>query len=167
MNDTIKTVAPPPNPSLLSRFWYDMGVHLGWLAFTLGHSLRVKGDHNVPRDGPAAGDRQPSELSSIPTSIGVAVRRHLVFLARKTLFRNPMFGKLIASFNAVPIDQEGVGKEGIKTIIDQLRQQKAVLVFPEGERTPHGQMLPLRPGIHLLIRRAESTILPVGIAGLF
>ena len=39
--------------------------------------------------------------------------------------------------------------------------------FPRGERTPDGQMLPLRPGVHLLIRRAESLILPVGIAGAY
>ena len=166
MNDKIKIDAPPPPRSLLSRLWYEVGVHVSTLMLTLGFSFRVKGRENVPQSGPLMVIANHASFFD-PVAVGVAVRRHLVFLARKTLFRNPLFGGLISSFNAVPIDQEGVGKEGIKTILHQLRQQSAVLVFPEGERTPDGNMVPLRPGIHLLMRRAESLILPVGVAGAF
>jgi len=69
--------------------------------------------------------------------------------------------------NAVPIDQEGIGKEGIRTILEQLQLGKAIVVFPEGSRTPDGQIHPLKAGIHLLIKRAQAPIVPVGIAGAY
>src|SRR6185436_3601001 len=81
--------------------------------------------------------------------------------------KNPLFAALIRSLNAVPIDQEGIGKDGIRTILEQLQLGRAVVVFPEGERTPDGRMLPLKPGIHLLIKRTQAPIVPVGIAGAF
>src|SRR5262249_25498415 len=79
----------------------------------------------------------------------------------------PWFAALIRSFNAVPIDQEGIGKDGIRTILAQLEQGRAVLVFPEGSRTPDGKLHELRPGIHLLLRRTQAPIVPLGIAGAY
>jgi len=69
--------------------------------------------------------------------------------------------------HAIPIDQESIGKEGIRAILEQLQDGKAVVVFPEGARTPDGNMLPLKPGIHLLIKRTQAPIIPIGIAGAY
>ena len=55
----------------------------------------------------------------------------------------------------------------IRTVIDQLQLGKAVLVFPEGERTLTGSMQPLKPGVHLLIKWTKAPIIPVGIAGAY
>jgi 1-acyl-sn-glycerol-3-phosphate acyltransferase len=42
-----------------------------------------------------------------------------------------------------------------------------VVVFPEGTRTEDGKLSPLKPGVQLLIKRTQATIVPVGIAGAF
>src|SRR5262249_44628254 len=83
------------------------------------------------------------------------------------LFRNRLFAAMIRSVNAVPIDQEGVGKEGIRAVLEALEKGQAVLVFPEGSRTPDGVLHELRPGIQLLIKRARAPIVPVGVAGAY
>src|SRR5262249_22028782 len=75
------------------------------------------------------------------------------------------FGWLISSLNAVPVDQEGVAKEGLKTVLAELQKGEAVVMFPEGTRTDTGEMSPLKPGIQLLIKRADGQVGPVGIAG--
>ena len=85
---------------------------------------------------------------------------------RKTLF-TPSFGWFLRSVNCVPVDQEGIAKEGLKTVLHLLHQGRAVLVFPEGERTLTGEILPFKPGVQLLIKRAQAPIIPVGIAGAF
>ena len=149
-------------PSMESYAFY-VAYHA---AFTLAFSLRIQGQRNMPQTGPALVVANHQSFLD-PPAIGVAARRPLVYLARKTLFRNPYFAALIRSLNAVPIDQQGVGKEGLKTILTQLQLGKAVVVFPEGERTPTGNMRPLKSGIHLLIKRTQAPIVPVGIAGAY
>jgi len=136
------------------------------LLFTLGGSLRLQGQRNMPTTGPALLIANHQSFLD-PVLIGLAAYRPLVYLARKTLFRNRIFASMIRWMNAVPIDQEGVGKEGIRTILDQLTLGKAVVVFPEGSRTPDGRMHPLKAGIHLLIKRLQIPIVPVGIAGAY
>jgi 1-acyl-sn-glycerol-3-phosphate acyltransferase len=152
---------------LSGGYWfYEAAYVVSAAAMTLGFSLRTEGRENMPRQGPALLIANHQSYLD-PVLVGLASRRHLCFLARKTLFHNPLFARLIYRLNAVPIDQEGVGKEGIRTIENQLRRGQAVVVFPEGERTADGQVHPLKPGIHLLIRRTKAPIVPVGIAGAF
>jgi 1-acyl-sn-glycerol-3-phosphate acyltransferase len=152
--------------SFLHARWLDL-VHLaGLTSFTLGFSFRFEGTDNVPAAGPALLIANHQSFLD-PYLVGVCTQRRLVYLARKTLFRNPWFGALIRSLNSVPIDQDGVGKEGLRIVLDKLAQGHAVLVFPEGSRTPDGPMHELKPGIHLLMRRTQATIVPVGIAGAY
>jgi 1-acyl-sn-glycerol-3-phosphate acyltransferase len=133
---------------------------------TLGWSLRTEGRQHVPRTGPALLIANHQSYLD-PILVGLSTRRHLCYLARKTLFNNPLFGWVIRMLNAVPIDQDGVGKEGIKAILQQLQRGRAVVVYPEGNRTEDGAMQSLKPGIQLLIKRTEAPIVPVGIAGAY
>jgi 1-acyl-sn-glycerol-3-phosphate acyltransferase len=149
----------------------------GWLLYeffnqtltfglTLGWSYRVRGRHRVPRRGPALLIANHQSFLDPPT-IGTAVPGHITYLARKTLFDNRAFGWLIRTVNAVPIDQDGIGIEGIRAILDELGRGGRVLVFPEGGRSDDGRLQPLMPGISLLVKRARCPIVPIGIAGAF
>jgi 1-acyl-sn-glycerol-3-phosphate acyltransferase len=145
---------------------YETTYWVSMAAMTLGFSLRTEGRHHVPRTGPALLIANHQSFLD-PILVGLCSRRHLCFLARKTLFDHPAFAWLIRNLGAVPIDQDGVGKEGIRIILEQLQASRAVVVFPEGTRTPDGAMHELRPGIHLLIKRTQAPVVPVGIAGAF
>lgn len=149
-----------------SYLWYEAIYLISHMACSLGFSLRTEGRDQVPPTGPVLLIANHASFLD-PVLIGLATRRHLSFLARKTLFRNPVFGNLIQSLNAVPIDHEGVGKEGLKTTLAHLQKGNAVVVFPEGTRTEDGSMAPFKPGVHLLISRANAAIVPVGIAGVY
>lgn len=148
-----------------SWFLYEMGYWLSITGLTVGFSYRYEGRRNIPREGPALLLANHQSFFD-PSIVGSTTRRHLCFLARKTLFRGP-FGALIRRLNAVPVDQEGVAKEGLKTILEQLKAGQAVLVFPEGERTATGEVQTLKPGVLLLIKRIAAPIIPIGIAGAF
>jgi 1-acyl-sn-glycerol-3-phosphate acyltransferase len=148
------------------RLWHEALYVPYHLVFTLGFSMRMQGQRNMPLTGPALLIANHQSFVD-PVIVGLCARRPLVYLARKTLFKNPYFAFIIRSMNAVPIDQEGIGKDGIRTVLEQLQRGKAVLVFPEGARTEDGVMHPLKAGIHLLIKRAQVPIIPVGIAGAY
>jgi 1-acyl-sn-glycerol-3-phosphate acyltransferase len=149
-----------------SALWYEANFWTVWTGFTFGFSYRSEGCHHMPRSGPVLVIANHESFLD-PLAVGLAVRRRIHFLARKTLFRQPTFGSFLRSVGTVPVDQEGIAKEGIRTCIDLLRADKAILVFPEGERTLTGKMLPFKPGIALVLKRIPATIVPVGVAGAF
>lgn len=162
----ISTLHPSPCARCLSYFVYETTYWLSTSVMTLGFSLRAKGGSRVPSRGPALLIANHQSFID-PVLVGLASPRHLSVLARQTLFRHRLLAWFIRRLNAVPIDHEGVGKEGIKTILGLLQAGRAVLVFPEGTRTRDGKLQPLRPGVQLLIKRTEAPIVPVGIAGAY
>jgi 1-acyl-sn-glycerol-3-phosphate acyltransferase len=150
----------------LSDAWYDAAFSFSMAAMTLGFSLRMEGRQRIPRTGPVLLIAN-HQCWFDPVVVSMAAPRRLYPLARKTLFANRVLGWLIGSLGATPVDQEGIAKEGLKTVLSELKAGRAVLIFPEGQRTWDGNLQPLKPGILLLIRRAPAPIVPVGIAGAF
>jgi 1-acyl-sn-glycerol-3-phosphate acyltransferase len=153
-------------PTGIIHLWYDFCYWLSMAGMTLAFSLRTEGEEHVPAEGPTLliGNHQ-SVLD--PILVGLAARRRLHFLARKSLFRFWGLNALMRSLNGVPVDIEGFAREGLTTILEQLQAGRGVVVFPEGNRTPDGKMQPFRPGIHLMIKRIPMAVVPVGIAGAF
>jgi 1-acyl-sn-glycerol-3-phosphate acyltransferase len=149
-----------------SYLWFESCYWLSATVMTLGFSLRTQGQQHIPRRGPALLIANHQSYMD-PILVGLAVRRHPVFLARQSLFRYRPLAWLMRSLHAVPVNQEGFAREGLKKILEQLKAGRLVGVFPEGERTCDGWMSPLRPGIHLLIKRMELPIIPIGISGAY
>lgn len=152
--------------SRLSELWYNFNFYCTYFGYTALFSLRTEGSRNVPRSGPVL-ILANHESFLDPVAIGIAVRRRIWYLARKTLFASPMFGKYLESVGCLPVDQEGVAKEGLRASMDCLQAGRALLIFPEGERTLTGEMNPFKPGIALVLRKAPVPIVPVGVAGMY
>ena len=102
-----------------------------------------------------------------PIIIGMACRRRLSFLARESLFRNWILARVMWFYEAIPIQRDGMGIGGIKETLKRLKKDHAVLIFPEGTRTPDGSLLELKPGFCAVARRAKVPILPVAMSGAY
>ncbi|MBM4097522.1 MAG: lysophospholipid acyltransferase family protein [Planctomycetota bacterium] len=152
----------PPQPA---RRWYDF-CHLSVnLYFSVFHSYRVLTGWRMPATGPVLILANHASFLDPPV-IGGALPRHIFYLARRTLFRNAMFRRLIRSVNAIPVDQENNGVGGLKASVEVLRLGEPLLVFPEGTRSPSGEMGPFMPGVHLILKKCpEAMVLPVGVSG--
>ena len=102
-----------------------------------------------------------------PPLVGAGCWRRMNYLARETLFRFAPLGWLIRSLDAIPIDRDGLGLNGIKESLRRLKRGEMVLIFPEGTRTRDGEVAPFRPGFTVLAARSKAWILPVAIEGAF
>ena len=102
-----------------------------------------------------------------PPLIGAGLSRMVIFLARNTLFTVPVVGALLRSLKVVPVDREGGGGAGLKAILDRLLGGEVILLFPEGTRTPDGQLLPAKSGIGLAVIKSTAPVVPIRVFGTF
>jgi len=149
----------------LGRRWYDGVFWFSSLTFTFGWSLRVVGREHIPKSGPVLLLANHQSYLD-PVLVGVASKRYLTFLARKTLFRPPL-GAIIESLNAIPIDTANMGLDGLRAVQERLKKGESVLVFPEGTRTPDGMLQPVMPGVTMLIKKLDVPVVPVAIDGAY
>jgi 1-acyl-sn-glycerol-3-phosphate acyltransferase len=123
-----------------------------------------------PRNVPAAGAviiASNHQSYFDPVIVGSCNRRIMQYMARDTLFRNRMFGRLIRTFNAFPVKRGATDVTAIKHSLRLLREGKALLLFPEGTRTADGRIGPAQPGVVALARRSRAPIVPVAVDGVY
>ncbi len=102
-----------------------------------------------------------------PPLLGAALRRQLNYLARKSLFKFSPLAWLIDLLDAIPLEIDGIGFEGIKECLKRLRGGEMVLIFPEGARCWDGKIAEFKPGSLTLAQRSKTAILPMAIDGCF
>jgi 1-acyl-sn-glycerol-3-phosphate acyltransferase len=152
--------------SLPKRLWYEFLHVVCRLLGVILFQIRVSGRERVPAEGGALVlSNHQSHFD--PVLIGLACDRRLNYLARKTLFGFAPFRWLIESLDAIPIDREGLGLEGLKETLRRLKRGEMVLIFPEGTRTRDGEVAPFKPGFSALAKRTDAWLVPVAIEGAF
>src|SRR5437879_3517547 len=88
-----------------------------------------------------------------PPLAGNACDRAIYFLAKRSLLDAPILRWLLPKLNVIPVNLEGNDRSALKALIRVLRRGECVLVFPEGSRTPQGNLQPALAGVGLLIAR--------------
>ncbi len=159
--------AAPRTTSLAQRVFYWFCWAFCLFALTAFFRLRRYHTERFPRTGAflIAANHQ-SHLD--PPTVGVCnTARPTHFLARAGLFKNRAFAWLITAVNSVSIKEESGDLGAIREILARLETGVPVLVFPEGARTPDGEIHDFKRGIALLLKRAKCPVVPVAIEGAF
>lgn len=142
----------------------------GWsfyrLYFRLYHRWKFAGAENVPAAGPAILASNHSSFLD-PPLVGAATQREINYMARESLFRFPVIGSILRGVNAVPVDREGGGAAGLRAILDRLLAGGAIILFPEGTRSPDGGLQKAKSGIGLTVIKSEAPVIPVRVFGTF
>ena len=101
-----------------------------------------------------------------PVFVVSSLERMVVGLTRESAFKFPINGFLLRSWRMIPVDQSGSGR-GLKTFLSRVRGGDAVIMYPEGTRSPTGQIQAPQPGIGLIIIKSEEPVIPIKIFGAY
>ncbi len=87
----------------------------------------------------------------------------LVALAKKEAFNNKLFGKILLSFGAIPIDRDNPSIKVVGECLKALKNDKKLLLAPEGTRNKTGntELLPFKSGVTMFAYKTNAPICPV------
>ncbi|GIV11149.1 MAG: 1-acyl-sn-glycerol-3-phosphate acyltransferase [Fimbriimonadales bacterium] len=126
--------------------------------------LEVVGAERVPLTGKLV--VAPNHMSLLdPPLIGCACPRELRFIAKAELFRYGLFSQLIRRLGAFPVERGTADVSAIKTALQFLHEDRAVIIFIEGTRGDGSHLLPPTPGVTLLARQSGAPVIPTAIVG--
>jgi len=135
----------------------------------LAHGLfdyRVVGAEKLQFSGPAIiACNHVSFLD--PPMVGIAFDERIYSFARKTLFANPVVGKVLRSWQVLAVDRDKPDTASLKTTIRLLREGHKLLMFPEGTRSHDGVLQSAEAGVGLFIAKGRAPVLPVRLFGTY
>lgn len=127
----------------------------------------VVGLENLPKDGGFI--IAANHLSHLdPPIIGSQVPRQMCFFARKTLWK-PGFGAWwMDTVGCIPVDRDGGSDiQAMKRVLRALADNKVLILFPEGTRSPDGQLQSPKAGVGFMACKTSARVVPVRIFGSF
>ncbi|HEY9712407.1 MAG TPA: 1-acyl-sn-glycerol-3-phosphate acyltransferase, partial [Chroococcales cyanobacterium] len=159
----IGPLTPAQKAEALALFWFNRA---------LIHSLfrvKVKGLDNLKEvDQTVLAPNHASYLdplvlcASLPFDI---LQRTQIAGWVGVAFANKVFAALSRLAQAIPIDSDRAMLSSIAMPIAVLKRGKNLIWFPEGRRTLTGNLLPLKPGLALVLENQPVSVTPVYLQG--
>ncbi len=126
--------------------------------------IRTYGRENVPKVGGfLLASNHVSNLD--PVVLGVACPRALNYMAKHSLFNNPVASWILYKSNAFPLKRESVDLSAIKEAIRRVELGGGLLLFPEGTRASDGAVREPQAGIGFLAAKLNVPIIPAFVKG--
>ncbi len=147
---------------LCGRYWSKM------VCFLNRARVEVRGEENILRDRAQIFVSNHQGYFDIWTLMGylpVQIR----WFSKRVLFWIPFMGWTMAAARYVSIDRDDK-KSAYKAFMEAMRlikKGKSVVIFPEGTRSPDGEVKEFKKGSLLLALRSGAPIVPVSISGSF
>ncbi len=89
------------------------------------------------------------------------------FLAKKELFRIPIFAQGMKAVGMIPIDRSNSKKAraSLDKAVEEIKNGVSVIIFPEGTRTRDGNIQPFKKGGFILAIKGGIPIAPMVLTG--
>ena len=131
-----------------------------------GLKFTMKGTEHVPRRGGAVLAINHTGYFDFTYAglVGVKVGRYVRFMAKKSIWSNPVAGPLMKGMRHIPVDREA-GLGSFDAARDALRSGEIIGVFPEATISRSFELKTFKSGTVRLAQEAGVPILPVTIWG--
>ena len=136
-----------------------------YLLLLVKYRMRTFGRHHVPARGGAVIVANHCSYLDPPVMGGANSRRVVHFLARDTLFSNPLARWFFPRVGVIALDRTKGDLGALKKAIAILKEGQVIGLFPEGTRSPDGKMRAAKGGIGFLIAKGDVPVVPLHISG--
>lgn len=151
---------------LLPNYNFAQKFLIGLLRLLLKLLLRLEitGLDNIPLSGPVI--IIINHIAFLDPLVVCGISPRLVIpLAKKEAFDSPWWGPLLRLYGVISVDRGEADLRAIKSTLQILKHQGAILMAPEGTRSPTHQLQPAKEGAALIACRSGAVVVPVGVTG--
>ncbi|OPL08418.1 MAG: hypothetical protein AVO33_10705 [delta proteobacterium ML8_F1] len=126
--------------------------------------IRIEGEENLPQHEGYLLAANHIHLHD-PLVIGAFFPVRMRVMAKKEIFKNPLFNWVLTTMGAFSVDRGGNDIKAIKQSLKILKNKEPLLIFPEGTRNPYKgrRHLPGKAGVPLIALKSRVRIVPVTI----
>ncbi|MGJ8638940.1 MAG: lysophospholipid acyltransferase family protein [Opitutaceae bacterium] len=150
----------PPIPT----FYSYVRILSDWF-FSNNYDFSTSGMENVPLEGSVIFAANHVSFFD-PPAIGCQVYRHINYFARDTLFTGGL-GKALHKLEAIPVARENADVASLKAIFRSLKKQGAIAIYPEGTRSPTGELMEPKAGAGMIACKSRATVVPTRLFGTY
>lgn len=148
---------PDPVPK-----WLPLMRGIVAVIFLILGPIRARGRYRVPREGGVL--ILSNHLADIdPVVVQAATPRRIYFMAKHELFEMKVIGTFMRWYRAFPVKRGEPDRQALKLAIQLLKEGNVVCIFPEGELSEGGDLLPILPGCALIIRQSGVPAICLGL----
>jgi 1-acyl-sn-glycerol-3-phosphate acyltransferase len=146
----------------IARFWARCGVRISL------SRLKIEGLENLGRHPVAVYASNHTSYMDIPV-LFAALPFQFRILAKKDLWRWPFIGWYLERSGQMPIDiaNPQATLSSLGGAVKALRAGMPLVLFPEGGRTPTGELMPFLSGAAYLAIRAQVPLVPIALKGVY
>ena len=126
--------------------------------------LRLEGVEHIPPLGPVVIVPNHQTYAD-PVLVTIPIRRRIYYMAWNRLFEVRGLNWMIRRLRAFPVEIESRDPRAAREAVRLLQAGQAVMIFPEGGRSPDGSIGHFKLGAFRLAVSVGVPVLPVTIAG--
>lgn len=130
----------------------------------IAHRVKIEGREDIPKDGALIFCGNHRTFLD-PPLIVVTAKRHVHFLAKEELYKNPFLAFLGWSFDAVKVKRDAKDINAIKSSLKYLKSGECIALFPEGTRNGLEKGQKVKDGAAFFALRTGAKVVPIGISG--
>lgn len=145
-------------------FYFWLLHRCAYLFYRIYGRARAIGVQNVPKSGGVI--VASNHLSYLdPPLIGCFIPRVSSYMARHDLWSNKALGWFITRTNAFPVHRETADRGAIKEAVARLKRGDVLVLFPEGTRSPDGNLQKAEAGVALIVSMSGAPVVPTALIG--
>jgi 1-acyl-sn-glycerol-3-phosphate acyltransferase len=147
-------------PHLVARLWGR--IQLG----ATGTKVTIQGLENIDRQRTyivVSNHQSTFDIFALLGYLPIQFR----WTAKAELFRLPFLGWAMSRIGYIPIERDSPKKayRSMLQAAEKVRKSVSVMIFPEGTRSPDGNLQPFKKGLFLVALKSQAPILPIAIRG--
>ena len=82
-------------------------------------------------------------------------------MAKTELFKNKLFGWILKKLGAYPVNRGGNDIQAVKNTLGYLKDNKQLVIFPEGTRVKENESVDLKNGVSMFALKTNCCVVPM------